>query len=223
MPYATRADQLRRCSRAQRKADPFTERMDSTHNPGRVAGFALTPRRLRPLPPHRYTQHSGRAWQATATANNIAAHELLSCLGIVSDLFCGAIVIFLVLAHYRLFKTVDQNLAVLLVILGAYCQPPSISSTCSTSRLRWCAARIYCRYLRNFRGTPWPCGSFVCTTTKSLAPRSFGFMAFSPSDHGAQVALSAPLPGRLADINGASYLTLSFTGLVSRQSRGYSL
>jgi hypothetical protein len=69
--------------------------MDSTHNPGRVAGFALTPRRLRPLPPHLYTQHSGRAWQATATANNIAAHELLFRLGIVSDLFCGAIVIFL--------------------------------------------------------------------------------------------------------------------------------
>jgi hypothetical protein len=93
--------------------------MDWTHNPGRVAGFALTPRRLRPLPPHLYTQPSSRAWQATATANNIAAHELIFRLGIVSDLFCGgAIVIFLVLAHCWLLGTVDQNLAVLVVILG---------------------------------------------------------------------------------------------------------
>jgi hypothetical protein len=55
---------------------------------------------------------------ATATANNIAAHELLFRLGIVSDLFCGTILIFLVLALYRLLKGVDQNLAVLVVILG---------------------------------------------------------------------------------------------------------
>jgi len=55
---------------------------------------------------------------ATATANNIAAHELLFRLGIVSDLFCGSILIFLVLALYRLFKGVDQKHAVLMVILG---------------------------------------------------------------------------------------------------------
>jgi hypothetical protein len=54
---------------------------------------------------------------ATATANNIAAHELLFRLGIVSDLFCGTILIFLVLALYRLLKGVNQNLAVLMVIL----------------------------------------------------------------------------------------------------------
>jgi hypothetical protein len=55
---------------------------------------------------------------ATATAANIAAHETLFRLGIVSDLFCGTILIFLALALYRLFKTVDQNVAVLMVILG---------------------------------------------------------------------------------------------------------
>jgi hypothetical protein len=38
---------------------------------------------------------------ATATANNIAAHQLLFRLGIVADLFCGTILIFLVLALYR--------------------------------------------------------------------------------------------------------------------------
>ena len=55
---------------------------------------------------------------ATATVHNIAAHETLFRFGIVSDLFCGTICIFLTLALYRLFKGVDQNLAVLMVILG---------------------------------------------------------------------------------------------------------
>jgi hypothetical protein len=55
---------------------------------------------------------------AAATADNIAAHETLFRLGIVSDLFCGTLCIFLTLALYRLFKGVDQSLAVLMVILG---------------------------------------------------------------------------------------------------------
>lgn len=55
---------------------------------------------------------------AAATASNIAAHQSLFRLGIASDLFCGTILIFLVLALYRLFKAVDKNLAVLMVILG---------------------------------------------------------------------------------------------------------
>jgi len=38
--------------------------------------------------------------------------------GIVSDLVCAVILIFLVLALYRLFKGVDRNLAVLVVIFG---------------------------------------------------------------------------------------------------------
>jgi hypothetical protein len=55
---------------------------------------------------------------ATATVGNVAAHERLFLLGIVADLACGVILIFLVLAFYRLFKGVDQNLAVMVVILG---------------------------------------------------------------------------------------------------------
>lgn len=67
---------------------------------------------------------------ATATANNIAVHELLFRLGIVSDLFCGTILIFLALALYRLLKGVDQNHAVLMVILGGVLPAASTSSTC---------------------------------------------------------------------------------------------
>jgi hypothetical protein len=61
---------------------------------------------------------------ATATSNNIAAHELLFRLGIVSDLLTGTIAIFLVLALYRLFRGVDQNHATLMVILGGLMVAP---------------------------------------------------------------------------------------------------
>jgi hypothetical protein len=52
------------------------------------------------------------------TASNIAAHESLFRFGIVSDLVCAVILIFLVLVFYRLFKAVNQNLTVLVVIFG---------------------------------------------------------------------------------------------------------
>lgn len=61
---------------------------------------------------------------ATATANNIAAHEMLFRLGIVSDLFTATMAIFLTLALYRLFKEVNQDLARLVVILGALMVAP---------------------------------------------------------------------------------------------------
>jgi hypothetical protein len=61
---------------------------------------------------------------ATATANNIAAHETLFRLGILSDLLTGTMAIFLTLALYRLFKNVDQDLARLVVILGALMVTP---------------------------------------------------------------------------------------------------
>lgn len=55
---------------------------------------------------------------ATATAANIAGHELLFRFGIVTELFCAAVLIFLVLALHRLFKGVNQTQAALMVILG---------------------------------------------------------------------------------------------------------
>jgi hypothetical protein len=93
--------------------------MSSTRNPGRVAGFLYLllavagPVRILYIPSKLFV-----AGNATATANNIAAHELLFRFGIASDLFVGTIVIFVALALYRLFRGVDQNLAVLMVILG---------------------------------------------------------------------------------------------------------
>lgn len=93
--------------------------MNPTHNPGRVAGFWYLllvlggPLRLIYIPSKLFVHGN-----ATATANNIAAHEWLFRFGMVSDLAGAVILIFLVLAFYRLFKKVDQYLAVLVVIFG---------------------------------------------------------------------------------------------------------
>ena len=93
--------------------------MSSTHNPGRVAGLwylllcILGPVRLMYIPGKLFVHGN-----ATATANNIAAHEWLFRFGIVADLVGAVILIFLALAFYRLFKGVDQNLAVMVVIFG---------------------------------------------------------------------------------------------------------
>jgi hypothetical protein len=61
---------------------------------------------------------------ATATANNIAAHESLFRLGIVSNPVGAVLWLFVPLALYRLLKGVDQTLAVLMVILGSLMQVP---------------------------------------------------------------------------------------------------
>jgi hypothetical protein len=93
--------------------------MNSTRNPGRYAGFLYLllavagPIRIVYIPSKLFVTGN-----ATATANNIAAHQTLFRLGIASDLFVGTIVIFVALALYQLFQGVDKNLAVLIVILG---------------------------------------------------------------------------------------------------------
>ena len=93
--------------------------MNSPRNPGRAAGLwylllcLLGPLRLMYIPTKLFVRDD-----AAATLGNIAAHQLLFRLGILGDLFCGIILIFLVLAFYRLFQGVDRNLAILVVIFG---------------------------------------------------------------------------------------------------------
>jgi uncharacterized protein DUF4386 len=93
--------------------------MISTRDPGRVAGLwylllvIIGPLRLIYIPTKLFVHGN-----AAATVDNIAAHEWLFRFGIVSDLVCAVILILLVLAFYRLFKGVDRNLAVLVVIFG---------------------------------------------------------------------------------------------------------
>jgi len=81
--------------------------MTSARNPGRVAGFwyllisLIAPLRLIYIPAKLFVPGN-----ATATGANIAAHEWLFRFGILGDLQCGVILIFLVLAFYRLFRGV---------------------------------------------------------------------------------------------------------------------
>jgi hypothetical protein len=93
--------------------------MSSARNPGRMVGVwylllvLLGPLRLIYIPNKLFVHGD-----AAATASNIAAHEWLFRFGMLSDLLGAVVLIFLVLAFYRLFKEVDQRLAVLLVIVG---------------------------------------------------------------------------------------------------------
>src|SRR2546427_2827484 len=93
--------------------------MNAVANPGRVAGLWYLllvlggPLRLIYIP-NKLSVHG----DAAATAANIAAHPWLFRFGMASDLLGAVVLIFLVLAFYRLFKGVDQQLAVLLVITG---------------------------------------------------------------------------------------------------------
>jgi len=93
--------------------------MSSARDPGRVVGYwylllvLLGPLNLIYIPNKLFVPGN-----AAATAGNIAAHQWLFRFGMVSDLLGAVVLIFLVLAFYRLFKGVDQHLAVLLVIVG---------------------------------------------------------------------------------------------------------
>ncbi|MBV8164350.1 MAG: DUF4386 domain-containing protein [Candidatus Eremiobacteraeota bacterium] len=88
-------------------------------NPGRVAGLwylfltLLGPISLVYIPSKLFVHGN-----PSATANNIATHEGLFRLGMVTDLAGAVVLVFLVLALYQLFKGVDNNLAVLVVIVG---------------------------------------------------------------------------------------------------------
>ncbi|MFY9825612.1 MAG: DUF4386 domain-containing protein [Thermoanaerobaculia bacterium] len=98
--------------------------MGSTKKDARVAGLLYlllmtAPLRLIYIPSVLFVHGD-----AAATARNIAAHETLFRLGIVSDLFTGTASIFLLLALYRLFKGVDRNQAALMVILGTLMVTP---------------------------------------------------------------------------------------------------
>jgi hypothetical protein len=93
--------------------------MFSRQNPGRVAGLwyllliLLGPLRLIYIPNKLFVRGD-----ATATVDNILAHETLFRLGIAADLAGAIVLVVLTLAFYRLFADVDRNLAVQVVIFG---------------------------------------------------------------------------------------------------------
>jgi hypothetical protein len=98
--------------------------MSTLSRNARIAGFLylldvlIAPFRLIYIPKTLFV--SGNA---TETANSIVAHESLFRLGMVSDLFCGVIEIFLVLALYQLLKQVNPKHAAVMMILGLMTAP----------------------------------------------------------------------------------------------------
>src|SRR5262245_10622936 len=93
--------------------------MSAVRNPGRVVGlWYLSLVLVGPLSliyiPNKLFVHG----DAAATAANIASHQLLFQVGMLADVLGSMLLIFLVLAFYRLFKDVDQYWAVFLVITG---------------------------------------------------------------------------------------------------------
>jgi uncharacterized protein DUF4386 len=93
--------------------------LSATRNPGRVAGLwylllvLIGPLRLIYIPTKLFVHGN-----ATATAANIAAHEWLFRLGMAGDLAGALVLVVLALALYRLFRGVNEHLAILVVILG---------------------------------------------------------------------------------------------------------
>lgn len=89
------------------------------NNTGRVAGFwyllliLIGPLRLIYIPNKLFVRG-----HAAATVDNIASHEWLFRVGMVSELVGAVILVFLTLAFYRLFAEVNRSLAVQVVIFG---------------------------------------------------------------------------------------------------------
>ncbi len=98
--------------------------MGSLKRRARIAGFLYLGLMTAPLRLLYIPNKLIVSGNASATASNIASHETLFRLGIVSDLFTATMAIFLTLALYRLFEDVDRRLAVLIVILGSLMVTP---------------------------------------------------------------------------------------------------
>lgn len=195
--------------------------MHPTVKAGRVAGFlyllivVVAPIRLMYIPNTLFVPGD-----ATATANNIAAHAWLFRLGIVGDLLTGTLALFLTLALYRLFKAVDQNLAALIVILGALMVTPIYF----LNTLNDAAALLLARGAEFLSAFEKPQRDALALLFLRLhhhgvvANEIFWGLWLFP--FGTLVYRSGFLPrilGVWLIVNGFAYLALSFTGLLAPQ------
>ena|SRR3989442_1415273 len=144
--------------------------MSPTQNPGRVAGLwylfliVITPLRLIYIPNKLFVRAN-----AIATVNNIAAHEWLFRFGMVSELVGAIVLIFLVLAFYRLFERVDQYLAVLVIIFGGV-MPAVIyfvNVVTDAGALMVVRSADFLSVSTNLSGTRSSCSSSACTNINS--------------------------------------------------------
>ncbi len=183
----------------------------------RVAGFlylllsVAAPIRLIYIPSRLVVSGS-----ASATATNIASHESLFRLGMIADVFSGVMVVFLVLALYRLFEDVDRRLALLMLIVGGIV-PATIDFV---NVVNDGAALILVRGADFLSAFDTPQRDALATLFLRLhgqvvvaAETLWGLWLFP---FGLLVIRSGFLPRFLGGwliVNGAAYLAQSFTGL----------
>src|ERR1039457_6400683 len=126
---------------------------------------------------------------ATATANNILAHETLFRLGIVADLITSVIFVFLVMALYRLLSGVNKKHAALMVECAEQHRGPN--------PLPWH------RFPRGIRKTPAGRPGHAVPPPAWQGTRYqrdlLGPLAFPLRRAGDEIALPSAAPGRLAD------------------------
>jgi hypothetical protein len=157
------------------------------------------------------------AGNASATANNIAAHEMLFRLGILSDLFTATMAIFLTLALYRLFKGVDQDLARLVVILGALMVTPIYFF----NTINDAAALLLARGANFLSALDKPLRDALVMVflrmhrpRDTCAPGILGTLAVSPRPAGVPVAVLPRILGVWLMLNCFAYLATSVTGIL---------
>jgi hypothetical protein len=119
---------------------------------------------------------------ATATARNILASEMLFRAGMVCELINAVAFIFVVRALYRLLNGVNKAHASLMVTLYMV----SVPILCLNVLNEVAALALFrgADFLSAFdkpQRDALPCCSSVCTARELISPRCFGVSGFSPS------------------------------------------
>jgi hypothetical protein len=184
----------------------------------RVAGFIylllvlVGPFRLEILPAKLFVPAN-----AVATASNIASHDVLFRLGILSDMLAGVLSLILALALYRLFEPVDRRLAVLIPIFGALMVTPIYFA----NTLNDAAAMLLANGAGPLSAIEAPLRDAL--TMLSLQLHHYGvvvnevFWGLWLFPFGLLVIRSGFIPrflGYWLLLNGAAYVVLSFTGIM---------
>jgi hypothetical protein len=194
--------------------------MSSSYNPGRVAGCLYLLLGFSVFRPIYIAGNLIVRDDATATARNIATHELLFRVGIVTDLLAGISCVLVALALYQLLKDVDQKLSVLMVILGGLM--PCVIDFLNV--LNDIAALLLARgeHFLSIFGKPQQAalvmlflrvhdhGFLINEIFAGLWLFPFGILVFRST-------FIPRLLGAGLIINGFAYLVISFTGLLAPQ------
>lgn len=143
----------------------------------------------------------------------------------LSELLAGTTVVFLTLALNRLLKGVDQNHAVVMVIVGGVL-PAAIDFVNvlnDAAALMLVRGTDFLSCSTSLSGTLWPCCSSVSIARSSWPPSFSGVSGFSLWGCSCTDHASAPFPGRLADRQRFRQCDPQPHGLTAAAIRGHAL